>query len=55
MGKVIQLSRRQKQQGKPLNPPVKPSPEMSEETKRRMEFLNSIYDKHIELLKKRGD
>jgi hypothetical protein len=40
MGKVIQLRKRPLEQK--VNTPA-PPPEMSEETKRRMDFLNAVY------------
>jgi hypothetical protein len=44
MGKVIQLRRRPREQK--VNTPA-PPPEMSEETKRHMDFLNAVYSGQV--------
>jgi hypothetical protein len=47
MGKVIQLRRRPREQK--VNTPA-PPPEMSEETKKRMAFLNAVYGGQVKQL-----
>ena len=55
MGKVIsmELRKRARKQNSPA--PSEADIVRARETEERMNLLHSIYDKHVELLKKRGD